>query len=540
VSILALQQRLVEVGRIRMGEKRTSQSGKQYPAKLATWRLTSPDRQRLDAVAALYGGTVRAWEDQHEIITDSDALDIALIPGQALSQHLEHWGQEKPKGPVLCLRRCDGERELLKDRPCPCQVEAGDDGDLLCKPTTHLMVMLRRVAGIGSWRLSTRGWYAAQELLGTAGLLEQLTARGQLVPARLRLDQRTVTKADGNKNFVVPTIDIDVALDDVFGGQALGVGGSRPLPDNSPMLEIEPARSAPFTPVPVEQLAAPPSVSTREQLAVSVPQRRARANAAEPIKATGLRPGGGAAPAAAASLGGSVGGTESPSTDGPVPPAAAASGVGVSGSDADGVSGERAPGNPADVGEGAEPDTTSADQGASDRPPAAPSPAVETLNDEGAQNLARRCADAGVGDDRREAFLYAFSDGRYRRGHDVPVAEMGDIVKMLHRVRRGDIVLHVDPDGAAHPRLLMPGVDYPDTRGDSPESSPDALPPPASIGWKATLANYKGIGEMKLLRKARDLADEHGYDRSLITSLDTIPEALNDELRGWLSEQAAA
>lgn len=466
MSILALQQRLVEVGRIRMGEKRTTQSGKTYPAKLGTWRLTSSDVQRLRAVAELYGGEVRAWEDQHEVITTADAIEIALIPGQALSQHMEHWGQEKPKGPVICLRRCDGDRELLKDRACPCKIEAGDDGDLLCKPTTHLMVMLRRVPGIGSWRLSTRGWYAAQELLGNVGLLEQLTSRGQLVPARLRLDQRTVTKADGNKNFVVPVIDIDVALDDVLGGQGLGIGAARSI-DVAPVAAIE-APAVPFKPVPVDELPAPPTASTREQLGARATPKP-RANAAVPIPSTGVKPRGAGHPPADAPL----------------------------------------------DGEGAD-GTENLQAGSGDVP--VPSAATVTSD---ASRVAMWCNDVGIGDDRRAALLHAFSNGEYSSAKDVPAHRLGALRDVLDKIKAGRVQLLYDPGAGDAPVLRGP---------DLPASDPG--PEPAAIQWRALIADVSGIGPAKLLTYARTLAEQRQLElpRSIDEIPASLNQALREWL----------
>ena len=39
-----LQKRLTQVGVIHLGEKRTGNNGKQFPAKLETFRLTSPSK----------------------------------------------------------------------------------------------------------------------------------------------------------------------------------------------------------------------------------------------------------------------------------------------------------------------------------------------------------------------------------------------------------------------------------------------------------------------------------------------------------------
>jgi hypothetical protein len=66
------------------------------------------------------------------------------------------------------------------------------------------------VAGIGCWRLDTQGYYAATELTGTVDLLELATARGVLLPARLRIDQRVILRDGQTRRFPVPTLDIDI------------------------------------------------------------------------------------------------------------------------------------------------------------------------------------------------------------------------------------------------------------------------------------------------------------------------------------------
>ena len=78
MSILTLQRRLRELGRIRTGVKVAASNGKSRPAKLETFRLTSASRGLLDAAAEIYGGDVRAWPegDGWELVTKVDALDI--------------------------------------------------------------------------------------------------------------------------------------------------------------------------------------------------------------------------------------------------------------------------------------------------------------------------------------------------------------------------------------------------------------------------------------------------------------------------------
>jgi hypothetical protein len=93
----------------------------------------------------------------------------------------------------------------LTDGACLCDPEQRE-----CKPHTRLNVLLPDVAGVGAWRLDTQGYYAATELTGTVDLLEIATMRGVLLPARLRIDQRSVLRDGQTKRFPVPTLDIDV------------------------------------------------------------------------------------------------------------------------------------------------------------------------------------------------------------------------------------------------------------------------------------------------------------------------------------------
>lgn len=240
MTILDRQRRLAEIGRIRMGEKKISQkTGKSYPVALQTWRLTSRVRDRLDAAARIYGGTVRPWQEepgQYELYTESSALDVMLAPGEPVTQWFEHW--DKPAGVqkarVTCLRRCDGVTETLSDQPCLC---AGLP-ERVCKTTTRLSVLLYRVPGLGVWRLDSRGEYAATELAGTA---EFLAGLGDRLPVILRLDPRESVDGQGETHkFVVPVLDVAIAVPELVAGYApplappaapaLEPAGYQPLP----------------------------------------------------------------------------------------------------------------------------------------------------------------------------------------------------------------------------------------------------------------------------------------------------------------------
>jgi hypothetical protein len=211
MPILDLQQRIRELGRIRIGQKVATSNGKTRPAKLNRFRLTSPSRELLDRVAAQYGGTVAPWTPdggagQYEVITDATRMPI-LVPHQPVSQYYELWSGGG------CQRRCDGVTELLSDRPCPC---GPDPQRRQCKPTTRLNVVLAEVPGVGVWRLESHGYYAALELPGVAELLAKA---GGYVPAFLGLEERTAKREGKTLRWMVPTIDVDITPTELMSGE---------------------------------------------------------------------------------------------------------------------------------------------------------------------------------------------------------------------------------------------------------------------------------------------------------------------------------
>ncbi|MGV0627180.1 recombination directionality factor [Mycolicibacter minnesotensis] len=283
--IIDLQRRLAEIGRIRIGQQVATGTGKKRPAKLTTFRLTSADRNRIQQAAVLYGGTPVEWEapagKQWEVVTEADALNVICPPSDmAFSQHYELWSGGG------CQRRCDGRNESISEGGCLCDPDKRE-----CTIHTRLSVMLRDLPGLGVWRIDTSGYYAAVELQGAVEVVQLAAGRGQMLPARLRLEQRMIKRAgQGVKRFAVPVLDIEVSP-----AQLLGGGGS--------MAMLEPAQRgqvaiagppgqidgrAPLTPVP-DSVPETPVASVAEQ-AAAVKERRPRKNAAQPVARTGIKP----------------------------------------------------------------------------------------------------------------------------------------------------------------------------------------------------------------------------------------------------------
>ena len=199
-----LQLQAHEVGRIRLGDKGT----KGQPRKLDCFRLTSQNQSLLCAAAQKYGGEVRPWEGHPgfwEVYLTVKELPFMASPVE-LSQWYELW---KAGG---CERRCDGNREWIKDTACLCDPEARE-----CKITTRFSVYLYELPGLGVWRLETHGFYAATELPAEASWLIESAKRGRPVRATLSIEHRQVKKAgEVTKNFIVPVIHTPLSIDQIM------------------------------------------------------------------------------------------------------------------------------------------------------------------------------------------------------------------------------------------------------------------------------------------------------------------------------------
>ena len=288
MPIIGMQRRIREVGRIRLGVQGVK-DGRSFPKKINRFRMTSADRQIIEAVAAQYGGTARGWDnggaEQFEVITDATQVPILLPPNPTdlgFSQDYEAWA----KG--FCTKRCNGLRDVVRDVPCDC-----DPDDRECKATTRLSVILPEIAGLGVWRLESHGYYAAVELAAAVEMIEALVGVRSMVPARLRLDQREIRRLIEGKavvrKIVVPAIDLDVSvaqMQSVSAGN--GSAGAIGAPTETPA-EIGPSRWKPVAALPP---ADGPALSIEEQLAEhdNAPPKPKRANSRAPLPSTGRKP----------------------------------------------------------------------------------------------------------------------------------------------------------------------------------------------------------------------------------------------------------
>ena len=222
------------MGRIRVGKKGTSRSGKQIPTSINTFRLTSPDREAIEQAAGLYGGRVEEWHDakanppeQWQVITETDRLPILALPG-GVDEAYERWGGSGRE------RFCDGidceiyAEDGMETVDCLCE----RDGALSCKRTVRLKVVLQGVKFGGAWDFVTASAIAAAELPGMADLLAALaTKTNGLVAGELVLT-RMQTRG-GRQKFPVVRISVDATSNELMAG-----GGTLPVLANPQRNEL--------------------------------------------------------------------------------------------------------------------------------------------------------------------------------------------------------------------------------------------------------------------------------------------------------------
>lgn len=218
--IITHQRQARELGRLRTGWSvpNPDPNKRPRPVKSKTWVVTSHAEHYVQAAADAWGGDVETWQPQgngapqYRVITKAEQIDALLPPGDPLNQYNEMW----TKGG--CQRRCDGETEQIKRRPCLCLAEFGEDWHLLrqdqyrkdkvCAATSRLNVVLPDMPDVGVWRAETHSFYAANEWGGTVDMVLSGTGGKGLVPVTLRIEPRTRVAGGQTKHFPVVVVEV--------------------------------------------------------------------------------------------------------------------------------------------------------------------------------------------------------------------------------------------------------------------------------------------------------------------------------------------
>ncbi|WP_062214749.1 hypothetical protein [Streptomyces sp. NBRC 109706] len=213
--IITRQRTARELGRLRTGYSQPSEdpNKRPRPVKSRTWVVTSHAEHYVQAAAEQWGGTVERWQpqgtgpEQWRVITEAEAIDALLPPGDPLSQYNEMWS----KGG--CQRRCDGQRELISRRSCLCEAEHGEfwyqmPKGTVCSVTSRISVVLPDLPDVGVWRAETHSFYASGEWPSTVDMVLAGTGGKGLVPVRLRIEPRQRVASGMTKRFPVVAVEV--------------------------------------------------------------------------------------------------------------------------------------------------------------------------------------------------------------------------------------------------------------------------------------------------------------------------------------------
>lgn len=219
--ILTLQRQARELGRLRSGHTVNGEKGPR-PVRSATWIVTSHNEDYVKAAAELWGGKPEKWEPlgngaaQWRVITEVDAIDAIMPPGDPLSQTNELW----TRGGIG--RRCDGITDQITDSPCLCVAQFGEEfykqsKDKRCSATSRLSLILPAMPDVGVFRVETKSFYAANEIAATVDVIRAATGGNSLVPVQVRIEPRTSISEGKTKQYPV----IVLALRGATAGQIL-------------------------------------------------------------------------------------------------------------------------------------------------------------------------------------------------------------------------------------------------------------------------------------------------------------------------------
>lgn len=216
VAGLTDQARLPRLGKIRLGIKKLSQRGAEYPA--AVDFLVVPD-----VVKAVYGEKPR----ELDIVFPSD--EVARVAGVAWKSYTASRGKvctsdgehavrlvdvdKLPASPShddfdRAIATAESKKVEWRELDCPAK-DCLFAKKSLCKPVMNLMFLLPKVPGIGVFQLDTGSVNSIIDVRGGIELVMQLSG-GRLagIPLKLRLEPMEVISPDDQKKKVVWTLKV--------------------------------------------------------------------------------------------------------------------------------------------------------------------------------------------------------------------------------------------------------------------------------------------------------------------------------------------
>lgn len=177
--------RLPRLGKIRLGLKAQTQTGKTYPTEV-DYLVCPPE------VEQVYG----------EKPTELDVMLPSDNPEEVFVQKYAMYGAGsglKCHGNGEQAERYNEQTKNWDMVPCTCPNLKSDENPRgACTPQSHLMVMLPKVSMGGCYQITTRSFHATVGINSSLDLIRALAGRIALVPLKLRRVP-TVTQYNGSK-----------------------------------------------------------------------------------------------------------------------------------------------------------------------------------------------------------------------------------------------------------------------------------------------------------------------------------------------------
>lgn len=173
------RRRLPRLGKIRLGFKKVTKSGKEYPAE-ADYFICPPEVQKV------YGEKPKELEIVFPV-EDPEVFFPQSYKAYGLDQRL------KCKGDGEVAIRVNQETGELEERDCPCEwLEEGK-----CAIRGHLLVILPKVSMGGTYQIDTGSYNNIVAINSYIDYLRALVGRVSLIPLVLRRVEQVVQAPDG-------------------------------------------------------------------------------------------------------------------------------------------------------------------------------------------------------------------------------------------------------------------------------------------------------------------------------------------------------
>ena len=194
-------ERMTRAGKIRLGEKRISKNGKEYPAKL-DYFLFDPDPEDAEKVALakqLYGEKPRKLN----IVFASD--DVEEVFPQYYKLYSSSGLLCKGTGETA-MRVTD---EGMVECPCPGPAECefslarGVHGKPGCKRLASLQFMLPDWPALEVWQIDTTGFYSIVNVNSTLAMLRRVRGTILGMPLELHLVPQETTNPEDHKKVTI-------------------------------------------------------------------------------------------------------------------------------------------------------------------------------------------------------------------------------------------------------------------------------------------------------------------------------------------------